>query len=86
MTHLYKIISFTEYKKCVMCSIRLDDDVIGDAKSSRENEDGLAETTEGKAEEVVLDEVAGRAIGHCSRPLLSGHGNLQWKLYKKLTF
>ena len=74
------IISFTKYKKCVMCSIRLDDDVIGDAKSSRENEDGLAETTEGKAEEVVLDEVAGRALGHCSRTLRAGHGNLQQKL------
>ena len=63
-----------------MCSISLDEDVIEDDKSSLKNEDGLDETSEGIAEEVVLDDVAGRALGHCSRPLRAGHGNLQQKL------
>ena len=40
-----------------MCSIILDDDLIVDAKSSLAN-DGLAEPSEGIAEEVFLDEVA----------------------------
>lgn len=54
--------------------------MIEDDKSSLANEDGLDETSEGIAEEVVLDDVAGRALGHCSRPLRAGHGNLQQKL------
>ena len=54
--------------------------MIEDDKSSLANEGGLDETSKGIAEEVALDDVAGRALGHCSRPLCAGHGNLQQKL------
>ena len=67
----------------LMCSIRLDEDVIEGDNSSLANEDGLDATSTGIEEEVVLDDVAGRTLGHCSRPLLAGHGNLQQKGFEK---